>query len=661
MTGQDLASILLHIVAGIYVFILPGYALLRALRPWAALTWIEQIGLSAGLSLSLYPLLFLCAYLFGLRLGPVLAWLPGGIGLAVWLWAHRSRRHSWHHASWRKTMPWNEIALGALVMALILSRLLPIRNMPAPAWGDSVHHTLIVRLILDHGGLFQSWAPYAPLETFSYHFGLHTAMAAYAWVTDLPPTQAVLVAGQFLNVLAVLALYPLAVRLGGRRSAGFFAVAIAGLVSDLPGLYVNWGRYTQLAAQVVLPAWLWALDIWWTEAERPRLRVLGMIALLSAGVALAHYRVAIVAIFAAAGWGLWALWLLRKNTREWLLRGVLLAGAATVALAAVLPWALIARSSQLAGLAGALAQRDTSAPAVRDELTVWQGLDAYYPPALWLGVLGAAVLALWRRRRLAVPVLLWSIGAFFASSPFLLGLAGTGIVTNFLLALGLYIPLALIGGWLLSELWSVAGGWQPRPQTPILRWLVAAALLWPASTGLLRQLTIVDPFYQMVTPADLSALAWVSRNTPPDSRFLVNGFLAYNNSLAVGSDAGWWLPYYTQRASNVPPILYSVERLSPGVERAALRQLVLDLGATQGDAAALRAVLCQSGVSHVYLGDRQGQVGFGDTQLIPPEWLEDNGDFELLYRSGDAQVWAFERQTCAQAIVPNNYHPFHNN
>ncbi len=108
-------------------------------------------------------------------------------------------------------------------------------------------------------------------------------------------------------------------RLGGSASAGFFAVALVGLVSEVPGEYVNWGRYTQLAAQVILPGWLWALDVWWTEQERPSLRVLGLLGLLS-GIALAHYRVAIVAVFAAIGWGLWALWLLRGRLREWLAR-----------------------------------------------------------------------------------------------------------------------------------------------------------------------------------------------------------------------------------------------------------------------------------------------------------------------------------------------------
>ncbi len=646
ITPADSLNILLYTAIAIYLFILPGYAVLRGLRLPFALTWLEQAGLAAGVSLSLYPLLFLWAYIFGLRIGPALAWTPGAVGLVMWLWGRRAWLRSPRLPAWPAAFPWEDMALLALIAALLASRLLPIRAMPAPAWGDSVHHTLIVRLILDHGGLFQSWAPYAPFETFTYHFGLHADLAAFAWVSGLPAAQAVLVGGQLLNVLAVLTLYPLAVRLAGSRAAGFFALVLAGLVSQLPGLYVNWGRYTQLAAQVILPAWLWALDVWWTESERPPRRVLALLALLSAGIALTHYRVAVVAVMAAIAWALWALWLLRRQGREWPVHAALLVGAGLAALAAVLPWLIITQSSKLAGLANSLAQRNTQSAGVRDELTVWQGLDAYYPPALWLGASGAAALALWRRRQLAVPLLLWSAGAFFASSPFLLRLAGTGIVTNFLLALGLYIPLALAGGWALSEAWREAGRWRPRSGAPVLRWALAIALLWPAAAGLRRQLAIVDPFYQMVTHADETALAWVDEHTPPDSHFLVNGFLAYNDSLVVGSDAGWWLPYYTRRSSNVPPILYSIERLSPGVERDALRQLVLDLRATQGDPAALRAVLCPSAVTHIYLGDRQGEVGFGDTQLIPPPWLEANADFTLLHQTDNAQVWQFVRAAC---------------
>jgi hypothetical protein len=132
----------------------------------------------------------------------------------------------------------------------------------------------------------------------------------------------------------------------------------------------------------------------------------------------------------------------------------------------------------------------------------------------------------------------------------------------------------------------------------------------------------------------------------------VNAFPAYDDTVVVGSDAGWWLPYYTQRTTTLPPILYSTERLAPDVNRQSIRQIVFDIRAsvreTGGDPTALRAILCDNDITHIYLGDRQGEVGFGDTRLIEPEWLQQNADFVLLNQTAEAQVWSFDRSVCQQ-------------
>ena len=66
---------------------------------------------------------------------------------------------------------------------------------------------------------------------------------------------------------------------------------------------------------------------------------------------------------------------------------------------------------------------------------------------------GALAAALWKRRSLAVPLLLWAALAFLAANPFVAGMGGTGIVTNFLLVIALYIPFSLLIGWLIAEAW----------------------------------------------------------------------------------------------------------------------------------------------------------------------------------------------------------------
>ncbi|MFN2201398.1 MAG: hypothetical protein ACK2UO_09330 [Caldilineaceae bacterium] len=97
----------------------------------------------------------------------------------------------------------------------------------------------------------------------------------------------------------------------------------------------------------------------------------------------------------------------------------------------------------------------------------------------------------------------------------------------------------------------------------------------------------------------------------------------------------------------MPPILYSVEALSPGTDRQAYLEIVFTIRASQGEPVALRAAMCQYGLNYVFLGDRQGSVGYGDTQLVKPEWLDHNSDFHLLFQSGNAQVWAFDTGVCS--------------
>ncbi|MFN2201397.1 MAG: DUF6541 family protein, partial [Caldilineaceae bacterium] len=523
-------QILAYGAIAVYCFFLPGYAISLTLLPRTLLSWVGQIVMAAALSMSLYAVLVLWAYVFGLERWPVIVWGPGGAGLAVILWRHRHLIRSQPFLRDSRRVDGFNIALLALIIVLLLSRLLPIRGMVAPAWGDSVHHTMIAQLIQDNGGLFRSWAPYAPIETFTYHFGYHAAMAVWATATAQPMPQAVITGSQLLNVLAALALYPLAVRLGGSRMAGFGAVLVAGLLSLQPGMYVNWGRYTQLAAQVILPVWLWTLDVWWSEPKRPRRRMLLVIVLLSTGLALTHYRVAVVALCAAVAWGAWSLWLMRKQWQEWLVRTLFLAGAGVLALGLAVPWILSVRSSRLTYVAGALAQRSTDLPAVRGELDVWRSIDTYYAPLLWAFALISAVVGLWRRRRLVIPMLIWVSLAFVAANPFLVGFPGTGIVTSFLLALGLYIPLSFLVGWLMALVWQELSNGSVRGKA-VGKVGYAVLITLFAAYGIRQQATIVDPFYQMVTENDVAALNWIDKNIPAGGRFLANAFPAYSDSL----------------------------------------------------------------------------------------------------------------------------------
>jgi hypothetical protein len=113
-----------------------------------------------------------------------------------------------------------------------------------------VQHTVIAQLMVDNGGLFDSWEPYAPYRSLTVHFGFSSFAALLSWFTSMDSVRATLLMGQLISGLAVITLYPLAMRLtNGNRWAALGAVLVAGLLSPMPAYYVNWGRYAQLAGQ----------------------------------------------------------------------------------------------------------------------------------------------------------------------------------------------------------------------------------------------------------------------------------------------------------------------------------------------------------------------------------------------------------------------------
>ncbi|MFN8439594.1 MAG: hypothetical protein U0175_02435 [Caldilineaceae bacterium] len=642
-----LLHLLLNLLTATFLYVLPGLVILRFLFPTRPFSWGEQIGLSLGLCLPLYPILALWTYVADITLGKWLAWLPGEIFLLFLLWNNRLYIYSALSTLFSSKLP--KIQLFDLVWLIIVlwiayNRQGAISQMVAPAWGDSVHHTMIVQLILDHNGLFQSWEPYAPIQTFTYHFGYHILIACWSWVSGISAEQAVLVGSQMLNLAAICVLYPLTTKLArGDQFAGICAIMVAGLFTQMPAYYVNWGRYTQLAAQVILPVFVWLLDEWLIERSKLKTRLLLGITLTSSGLALTHYRIAVISVTAGIAWFIWNGWYHHRYWLSWSRRlwgfVSMLVGAGLI----VFPWLLIVQNGRLLWLAGALSNRAVDSTVNQAELTVWQSLNVYYPYFLWQIAVIGLLLGLWKNRYLSLCLLMWCGLSFGAANPFLLGLGGTGLVTNFLLIIGAYIVIAIVLGWL----GGMASNFIMKLNSGHV--IYVSMILILLIVGFEVQKRIVDTFYQLVTDSDIKAFSWIRENTSTNTRFLVNGFLAYGDSVVVGSDAGWWLPFYTKREATVPPILYSTEALPKTIDRTFFRQFVINVRESHGEQLRLREILCGAAITHVFIGEKQGAGGMGANPLIPTEWLEQNADFRLLHIEDKSQVWAFDRAVCDQS------------
>ena len=634
--------------------------------------------------------------LLGLHLGAAYAWLPPLAGLAAIVWRNWRR---WSRPDFRRWLRLPRFSVSQLsgygldllflaVVGLVFAgRLWAIRLLDAPMWGDSLQHTMITQLLIEHGGLFDSWEPYAELGSLTYHFGFHAAAAALGWVSGLPGTRAVLWSGQLLNGLAVLALVPLAVRLGAaasiipgvkddwagkaaRAACSIAAVLVAGLLLPMPMYYTNWGRYTQLAGLVILPV---AVCLIWdvleahspaeqarpvaeespaVAADRPPSKLgpsglLGTPSLLGgmilgwillAGLALAHYRILFYALVFIL-----VLLLLRLRRLSWqvlLIRLAWLGGGSLVLFA---PWLWRVFGGRLLQIFGQIASMPAGAQSSAVQQANALGDIFFFMPAwAWMGLLLVMGWGLWQRRRAVAVVALWWLMLLLATNPAWLRLPGTGILSNFALFISAYLLAGILAG--------AAAGWGAQAVARLEHkgWriglgLVSAALVLALALGGARQ-RLGDTnlmAHALVTRPDVRAAAWIREHTPQSARFLVNSFFAYEGSLVVGSDAGWWLPVLAGRQNSLPPITYSFESGDLAgqelVEINLLPQEIETKGVTHPDVLAL---LAARGIDYVYIGQRQGRVNYSGPNVLDPSLLAADAHFKIIYHQD--RVWIFE-------------------
>jgi len=635
------------LVAGA-LFIIPGWGLLGLLWPgWSKYSWAVRFALSAGLSLAIYPILFLWTDVFGIHLGALYAWLPVLLGAATICWNFRENFQPGKFTKLTKglTFSWADITM-VLVMLLTFSiRFWIIRNISIPLWGDSYQHSVIAQLLVNHRGLFSNWQPYAELSTLTYHFGFHSFAAVFHWVTKLPVPQSTLITGQILNGLAVIALVPLTLKVGSNKWSGLSAIIISGLLIPMPNYYVNWGRYTQLAGLVILPA---AVYLLWELFDRKEIqwKWLVIIWIILSGLALTHYRVILfLPTFIVA--------YLIINSRDAFtfkfLLLVLLAG--TGALIIFLPWLVrLLDSSILYHFINQLITFTNQVPQLRFERNQIGDIFGYLPVLLWIILPLVIAWGLWRRVKNAAVISLWWFLLFLFTNPHWFNLPGIGIITNFAFFISLYLPASVLTDGAIS--WTIAGfqtRWDRLKQNQtgfasLPEWLISICILvlvfvislWGMNQ---RRFDIDFLSHTLVTSPDLEAMKWIKKSIPPDANFLVNSTPAFGDIAIVGTDAGWWIPLLTDRKTTLPPLNYISEESSIPGYRKNITALSSEINSKGFDDPDVIKLLRENRITHIFLGQRGGKV---NTTISPisTSTLLDHPLFDLLYNKD--QVWIFE-------------------
>jgi hypothetical protein len=131
-----------------------------------------------------------------------------------------------------------------------------------------------------------------------------------------------------------------------------------------------------------------------------------------------------------------------------------------------------------------------------------------------------------------------------------------------------------------------------------------------------------------MTVDDEKAMLWIKENTPEDAVFAVNLEL-WIPGLPIGTDGGYWIPYYTGRKTTAGTMLTGF---------GASQDLRMKRTAATfyfSDDLSLLEELCNLSVEYIYIGGKPPYNG----NLFYTETLLALQGVELLFQSGEAQVW----------------------
>jgi len=645
--AQEMLAWLAFILTAIFLFCIPGWALLVTLYPgWGTLRFWTKLCLASGAGIAIYPILMLWTSLIGMKMGPAFAWLPPIVGIVTILIQNRGKLRIRTVPSFRLLLPsWSDAAMLIVVALVTLVRFWVIRSLPLPMWGDSYQHTVITQLIVDNGGLFKNWQPFADLNSFTYHFGFHSLAAAFHCVTQLSMAQSVLWTGQIVNILAVITLYPLALRLNTNPWSGVFAVLLAGLVFSMPMFYLNWGRYTQLTGLALLA--VWAFLVWdFLDSHKIAWKPLILSSILLAGLALTHYRVLIFALVFLLAY--LVFYFQRNRFASNLKQIIIICG---IAFGLAIPWYIDTLYGRLWSIFSNLV---TLAPSQRPinafEINVVGDLFSYLPAWIWLALPVLIGLSIWKHQHSTIFITIWWLLLFLLANPQWLNLPGMGVLSTFAVMISLYFPASVIIGssigWLIDTL-QVAGEPVNLDRRTSQQYLTAGLSVFlilvvvlaiivniPSRT---REISYAE--FSLATRPDVRAAEWMKQNLPADSKLLVNSFFAFNDTAIVGSDGGWWLPILANRQTNLPPLAYITEKSAQQDYASwtnSLTESIVNKGISHPD---IIQELKLRGIKYLYIGQKQGGVN-STSGLLQPETLLTNPQFQPIYHQD--RVWVFK-------------------
>mgnify|MGYP001026493113 CR=1 FL=1 len=625
------------------VIYLPGWFLLDITGIGQRFMSGERIALSVGLSLAFFAILMLWSSIIHISINRQIIiygfCLLVGYFLLRMIWQivvflrNKCRDQDSEFPSLQLHKLTTMIGLVLVVIGALFIRLAMVRDLAAPAWVDSVHHATITRLIIQNGGIPSSYEPYMQFNIYNYHVGFHSGLAIFTWLANLELPDAMLLYAQALNALAALGVFLLTTTYTRNNTAGLFAAIITSFLTPMPAYYTSWGRYTQLAGLLILPAALalvrqviYSHDFIFTRNKTTIFTILLAVISLS-GLFLVHYRVLAFLIFLLSADLIAGLPFKHRLITNYLIQwGRVLGVLCLLAVIFTLPWLyptikeIYIPKLSPASSTGIALFRDFS----------WRFLTAASgKQTLVLAGMGL-FLSMIRRPRYALLIIIWIVQLLFVSNLDALGLPGGGFITGTSVVITLFIPISMSGGYLLSELstsWQSITTKSKAIKRIIFPGIVILVIAYITIFGSRQIIPIINPITILARQSDFDAMEWIRENVSPEASFLINPF-SWGFGLYGGNDGGYWLSSVTGVSTIPPPALYGLGNQDEINNINKICSITVNPNSTPEQ---VLGIMADNQIDYIYLGKRAGPLS--------PSTLLDSGLFKRIYSEDGVQIF----------------------
>ncbi|GEM_PF-5578689 len=598
MTLQDIPlPNLLRLTLALILYPAPGLLAVILARKRIAFNTITSLFISYTFSAGFYAFLFV--WLLPVKSIKINQWEL--VALAVICYTAivyvLTRRKGAHPGPREKGATLVQFAYLIVFLLIFFAYLWPARHFVAGMGSDSMHHTLIVQMIVQNGRLPDNYLPLFDIVTFRYHFGYHLAGAIASMLSGVSPRLIVLLSGPLLVASASLSAGLLTETLTKNRIAGLVASALVGMGMIFPGYMITWGRFPQLAALTCLAITLLVVYRITVTNKTVNVGSIILISVLAVSIGLTNYKTLFfglpvlvlffcVKAFSPNNWS--------KEIKRVLADGIWIAVISTVL---CLPW-IMHLFSHIPGTVllsqGKAGDNYYSLIRMGEEVLGFQTTL----PLLVVSLFGA-VLGLLVKNRNIILMVVWILVAFILSNPHLLGNYLDPIST----LISMYLPISVL--IVFPLVYIAERDWKC---TRILNGVMVAAFLGMAVFGIGCMQKFIQIERTFPKLEDVQAAEWIKENIPDTALFMINTYnFDYSPKAIIGLDGGYWIPVLAAKKTIVPPINTSIEYQPMGKD---ILSSTLELHSLKGQLTTTDAIdlLKKNGVTHIYSGESGGPI-----------------------------------------------------